>query len=68
MLKLPKSFTETASETASETVKANLDMSEEVAGSGKCPNCKSAMETTIIASLNTWVCAQCRITLPKADA
>lgn len=48
-------------------VKAKIDMSEEVAGAGLCPECRKPMGTTLVGGHEMLVCYTDRITLPKPD-
>ena len=45
-------------------VKARIDMSAEIAGAGKCPECKKDMEVVTAGGRKVWACAADRITLP----
>lgn len=66
-MKLPKEFI-SASVGKPKQLEAALDMSEQVAGIGLCPECKRPMEQTLIATDDqVWVCLQCRVTLPIKD-
>ena len=48
-------------------VEARIDMSAEVAGAGKCPECKQPMQIVNVAGSAMWTCAADRITLPLPD-
>lgn len=49
-------------------VKAKLDMSEDVAGQGLCPDCKKQMERIIVNDHPTMTCMNCRICMPINDS
>ncbi len=45
-------------------VKARVDMSENVAGKGLCPECRQPMQIAQCGPSASWVCAADRISLP----
>ena len=45
-------------------VKARIDMSEEVAGKGLCPECKEPMKPVLANKMQCLCCMNCRIVLP----
>jgi hypothetical protein len=48
-------------------VTAKLDMSENVAGKGLCPECKAPMQTVYMGDDLVLACAKDRIVLPMAN-
>jgi hypothetical protein len=48
-------------------VTARIDMSAEVAGAGKCPECRKGMEISHANDIEVLVCHPCRIAIPTAD-
>jgi len=54
----------TAESTETKQVVARIDMSEEVAGRGLCPECKTPMKIARAGISRAWICAADRITLP----
>lgn len=48
-------------------VSARIDMSADVAGKGKCPECRKDMEIVMSGTQKVWSCAHDRITLPLPD-
>ena len=69
MKKLPKVWVaaNTNGGSTPTTVTSKIDMSAEVAGSGKCPECKKPMEIIISGNSRVWACAHDRISLPLPD-
>jgi ribosomal protein L37AE/L43A len=53
--------------TATKKIEARIDMSAEVAGVGKCPECKKPMRIVTAAGSQMWTCEADRITLPLPD-
>lgn len=49
-------------------VTARIDMSEDVAGAGLCPECKEEMQPMIANGINCLCCMNCRIVLPQKTA
>lgn len=45
-------------------VESKINMSDEVAGQGKCPECKRPMEVVYAGGTPMWACAADRITIP----
>lgn len=52
---------------APKKVEARIDMSAEVAGAGKCPECKRPMRIVSVSNTPMWTCDADRITLPLPD-
>jgi hypothetical protein len=48
-------------------VTARIDMSEEVAGAGRCPECKKPMVEAYLNDVPTLVCHEHRIAIPYKD-
>lgn len=48
-------------------VTARIDMSEEVAGKGLCPECKEAMKPVLVNKIPALCCMKCRIVLPMPE-
>ena len=63
----PTQVTAKHSVTAGGVVETNLDMSDDVAGNGLCPDCKKPMEQVVIEDENCWTCLPCRVALPMRD-
>jgi hypothetical protein len=61
--KLVSPIEEVTSDQATE-VKARVDMSENVAGKGLCPECRQPMQIAQCGPSASWVCAADRISLP----
>lgn len=61
--KFPSAWNLTA-KTKPTQVEARIDMSADVAGLGKCPECKRPMEIVTAAGSRMWACAADRITIP----
>jgi len=56
-------------EIAAKAVTARIDMSEDVAGRGLCPNCRQPMQAGFKANgHDVLVCMKDRIAIPLADA
>lgn len=70
MLKIPKAYIE-AGTVKKTKVQARIDMSEEVAGAGLCPDCHHPMDTVFIATaagdVECYVCHPDRIAIPTPD-
>nr|DAH47960.1 MAG TPA: TFIIB Transcription factor zinc-finger [Caudoviricetes sp.] len=49
-------------------VTARIDMSEDVAGAGLCPECKEEMQPVIANGIDCLCCMNCRIVLPQKTA
>lgn len=72
-MKLPREWLETPfkkkathkSITARKMTTARIDMSEEVAGQGLCPECKEEMQPVIANGVPCLCCMKCRIVLPQ---
>ena len=45
-------------------IEARIDMSADVAGKGKCPECRQPMEIVSVSGSRMWACAKDRIVLP----
>lgn len=54
--------------TASTQVKARIDMSEEIAGKGLCPECGKPMQEMFANNIKCLCCMEDRIVLPMADS
>jgi hypothetical protein len=54
--------------TASTQVKARIDMSEERAGKGLCPECGKPMQRVFANNIPCLCCMEDRIVLPLADS
>lgn len=70
MAKMPSAWTAIGSKsktTAGTKVSARIDMSAEVAGAGKCPDCQQPMIEMIAGPVETLTCMNCRIALPTKD-
>lgn len=75
MTKMPKAWTNAGAKPAASTatsvratkVEARIDMSQEVAGCGLCPDCKKPMVIMTTGPVETNTCMDCRISLPLAD-
>ena len=72
--RMPKAFTErpaaklTAKQiTAGGIEETTLDMSDDVAGNGLCPDCKRPMEKVVVDEEVCWACLPCRVSLPMRD-
>ena len=48
-------------------IEARIDMSAEVAGIGKCPECRQPMQVVTSGASRMWACANDRITIPLPD-
>jgi hypothetical protein len=48
-------------------VESKIDMSADVAGMGKCPECKQQMEIVSSNGSKVWACAHDRISIPVPD-
>jgi hypothetical protein len=48
-------------------VEARIDMSAEIAGMGKCPECKKPMVVAKAGNATVWACANDRISIPVPD-
>ncbi len=48
-------------------VTARIDMSEEVAGAGLCPDCRQPMQPMMAGEIETLTCMPCRISIPTKD-
>lgn len=69
-MKLPSAWTAASAKTgvqAANKVTARIDMSEEVAGAGRCPDCQNPMIPITAGAVETLTCMPCRISLPVAD-
>lgn len=53
--------------TAATKVEARIDMGEDVAGKGLCPDCKRPMQVMTAGPIETNTCMECRISLPLPD-
>lgn len=62
MSKLPQAWL-----TANTKVESRIDMSADVAGMGKCPECKQPMVVAKAGSATVWACVADRISLPVPD-
>ena len=62
MQKLPESWAE------GQRIEARLDMSAEVAGAGRCPECRTQMIRAYVKDTPVWCCVQHRIALPIQNA
>lgn len=75
-MKLPREWTESRVEKRTpnklgasfKKVTARIDMSEEVAGQGLCPECKEKMQPVIANGIDCLCCMNCRIVLPQKNA
>lgn len=65
-MKTPSAWT-APKPTARKVTAAKMDMSESIAGSGRCPACHKAMETAKASNFDMKVCGSCRIALPVRD-
>lgn len=54
--------------TASTEVKARIDMSEDVAGKGLCPECGKPMQVMLANNIKCLCCMEDRIVLPMKDS
>lgn len=69
-MKYPSAWSKENSQKVSSNTKkveARIDMSAEVAGVGKCPECKTPMKVVKVGGKSMWVCSADRITLPLPD-
>ena len=76
-MKLPREWTQTQVDKAQPSgqrslaasfkkeLTARIDMSEEVAGAGLCPECKEPMQPVLANGINCLCCMNCRIVLPQ---
>ena len=62
-VKVPKAWISASTK----KVVARVDMSADVAGQGKCPECKKPMELVEGSMGKLWACAHDRISLPVPD-
>ncbi len=68
MAKFPKAWVAAnAAVERKQEVNARINMSAEVAGQGKCPECQKDMEIVTSGTAKVWSCAHDRITLPLPD-
>lgn len=77
-MKMPSAWAESSSKpsaaskqsklTASTQVKARIDMSEERAGKGLCPECGKPMQRVFANNIPCLCCMEDRIVLPIADS
>ena len=65
MSKLPKAWITAG--TKAEKVESRIDMSADVAGMGKCPECKTPMQVVTSGKGKVWACVADRISLPLPD-
>lgn len=73
MSKLPAAWLEAGQTKTPVTAKgkqvtARIDMSDEVAGAGLCPDCRKPMEKVFASGIGALVCMHDRITLPMPDS
>jgi hypothetical protein len=69
-MKIPQAWNQITAKTAASPKEVNanrINMSEEVAGAGKCPDCQKPMEVLTAGAFETMTCMACRISLPIAD-
>jgi hypothetical protein len=57
-----------AHEALAKPVTARIDMSAEVAGAGRCPECKQPMEESHANGIPVLICKEHRIVIPMSDA
>ena len=62
-MKIPSAW-KLAASAGEKKVEARIDMSADVAGKGKCPECKQQMEVVEASGSLMWACAKDRITIP----
>lgn len=67
-MKMPQAWAKPVQVQASVEVKAEIDMSAEVAGQGLCPDCKAPMQEVLVDGKPVLACMSDRIVLlPKND-
>lgn len=71
-MKIPQAYANASSNSSTKVgaktkVEARIDMSEEVAGAGLCPDCQKPMQPMTAGPIETLTCMGCRIALPTAD-
>lgn len=75
-MKLPREWTQTQVHksvrkplsASGKKVTARIDMSEEVAGKGLCPECKEPMQPVLANGVDCLCCMNCRIVLPQKNS
>lgn len=69
-MKLPQAWTTTASTKveAKTAVNARINMSEEIAGAGLCPDCQKPMGLSVANNIQVKACHSCRIVVPLPDS
>ncbi len=64
-MKYPAAWTPTV--VTAKKIESRIDMSADVAGKGKCPECRQPMEVVSVSGSPMWTCQKDRITLPVPD-
>ena len=63
-MNMPKAWVKA---TAKKVVVSRLDMSENVAGAGLCPECKVQMSPVVANNINGYACHKDRIFIPSPN-